>query len=496
VGVGRSEDQIRSEAPFEVAVAVSMACWPAHGHHTRTPNVPALPAGWRSKLAMLPHSGGGGPPLLSLLRLLPPLCSLLRLPPLWSASPSISARLASGAGEVSCADELADLCGVARRQAEGGCLVCAGQHQAQLRRAGCSVAALDAWCAAPAIDPPAVMWAKGYTFGQAESHPHAGVECQDGGYLVVGDGQDYADLTVRRQIMVLKTDRDGNVQWQQTFGDTAWNYGKFGIQLADGNFLIAGAMSRMQEGTHGRVVLQRTLLRLDSITGALLEQLSLPNTGWTENRRDGFMCVAPDDLDMVIATGFVGGENSTVGGSDEPMFLIGGGSAFAMKISLRPKLAVAFEMALDAGASDAFQVQQGMRIFRDEQHDAYIVSHTVRFDGSDDFQFGLTSISTDGTMNWVKAFPAEAGTELHGHASHPYALTQGQDGSYAIGGLASIYSQQWNTEVAQGRLLATDANGEVLFDQRFTSAERDTNIECVAATRKQVSFVFCGVVQL
>jgi hypothetical protein len=39
---------------------------------------------------------------------------------------------------------------------------------------------------ARAIEAPPVQWAQGYTFGTAESHPHAGVETSDGGFLMVG----------------------------------------------------------------------------------------------------------------------------------------------------------------------------------------------------------------------------------------------------------------------------------------------------------------------
>ena len=36
-----------------------------------------------------------------------------------------------------------------------------------------------------AMDPSTVRWTKGYDFGE-ESHPHAGVETSDGGFLMVG----------------------------------------------------------------------------------------------------------------------------------------------------------------------------------------------------------------------------------------------------------------------------------------------------------------------
>jgi hypothetical protein len=273
--------------------------------------------------------------------------------------------------------------------------------------------------------------------------------------------------------MVLKTDRAGNVQWQQTFGDLAWNYGKFGIELPDGSMLVAGAMSTAaQAGAQGRTVLQRTLLHLDGRTGALMQRLSLPNPGWRDNLKDGFMCIALSaDKASVVGTGFVGGENSTTGYVDEPMFLIGGGKPFAMKLSLKPQLAVTFDMTIEAGPSAGFHPVQGMRLFHDAKRDAYIVSHTVRYTGNDNYQFGLTSIASDGTVNWVRAYKAGPADV---HASHPYALAQGLDGGYAIGGLATLPAQQ----TCEGRLVKINSAGDLVFDRRFASAQKDTNIEC------------------
>ena len=80
-----------------------------------------------------------------------------------------------------------------------------------------------------------------------------------------------------------------------------------------------------------------------------------------------------------------------------------------------------------------------MRLFHDAKRDAYIVSHTVRFSGNDNYQFGLTSIASDGTVNWVRAYKAGSADV---HASHPYALAQALDGNYAIGGLATLPAEQ------------------------------------------------------
>jgi arylsulfatase A-like enzyme len=52
----------------------------------------------------------------------------------------------AGRASDSCTNELATVCGAARAATKGNCLVCTGRHQPQLRRAGCRVATLDAWC--------------------------------------------------------------------------------------------------------------------------------------------------------------------------------------------------------------------------------------------------------------------------------------------------------------------------------------------------------------
>ena len=65
------------------------------------------------------------------------------------------------------------------------------------------------------------------------------------------------------------------------------------------------------------------MVRLDQATGATVQTLVMDNLDNGTHRQDGFMCVSPgEDSRTVIATGFVGGENSTSGYPDEPMFLI------------------------------------------------------------------------------------------------------------------------------------------------------------------------------
>lgn len=349
--------------------------------------------------------------------------------------------------------------------------------------------------------PPPIEWAKGYTFGNAESHPHAGVETSDGGFLVVGDGVDYNNNTiVERYMMVLKTGKDGEEQWRRSYGDTGFNYGKFGIQLSDGTYIIAGALSEHAPDNEEPPVLKRALLWLDA-DGNTLTQLVMPNTGADQQMRDGFMCVAIGETNnTIVATGFVGGENSTTGYVDEPMFLINGGKVALTKFTLGvrkggdgPQLDMVFDTVLPDAGED-FRAYQGMRLFYDDKLQTYAVSHTVSYDQGDNIQFGLSSVTTAGTVKWMKGYAAAQGGDLKGHASHPYALAKGNVGAYAIGGLAVIMDAK-NIEQCQGRLLRVNpSTGDVEFDRRFTSSAPDTNIECygLQATEDAGFVLTCG----
>jgi hypothetical protein len=162
------------------------------------------------------------------------------------------------------------------------------------------------------------------------------------------------------------------------------------------------------------------------------------------------------------------------------MFLIGGGKVGISVIDLNT-MQVLDDMKLDDGDLD-FNAEQGMRVVYDETHDRYAISHTTSACNGCGFEFGMSLISIEENMikvHWTRQFLADVNATLTGHESHPYALTIGNDDStYVIGGLAVIFDEN-GVEQCQGRILAVSPDsGDVQFDRRFTSTEKDTNIEC------------------
>ena len=64
--------------------------------------------------------------------------------------------------------------------------------------------ALAAW-GALAVRVPDVAWRRAYDFAPSESHPHAGVQTADGGFLMVGDGLDFTNQNPKIQRYVYAT---------------------------------------------------------------------------------------------------------------------------------------------------------------------------------------------------------------------------------------------------------------------------------------------------
>jgi hypothetical protein len=67
---------------------------------------------------------------------------------------------------------------------------------------------------------------------------HAVMETSDGGYLVVGSLK-FGGL-FENDVRLVKTDSNGDEQWNQTFGGPRWDEAKSVIETADGGFLLAG----------------------------------------------------------------------------------------------------------------------------------------------------------------------------------------------------------------------------------------------------------------
>jgi len=61
---------------------------------------------------------------------------------------------------------------------------------------------------------------------------------RDGGYIIVGSSRSFG--SGGHDVYLLKTDAEGNLLWERTFGGSDWDCGKFVEQTPDGGYVIAG----------------------------------------------------------------------------------------------------------------------------------------------------------------------------------------------------------------------------------------------------------------
>ncbi len=81
------------------------------------------------------------------------------------------------------------------------------------------------------------IWEK--TYGGAGSDcGYAVLQLDDGGYLIAGNAESYG--TGNPDVYLLKTDSDGNMAWQKTYGGSGSEYGWSLLEAVDNGYVIAG----------------------------------------------------------------------------------------------------------------------------------------------------------------------------------------------------------------------------------------------------------------
>ena len=409
------------------------------------------------------------------------------------------------------------------------------------------------WCATSSAShvslPLDIDWFVGFTQEDGcESHPHAGVHTKDGGYLLVGDSVCYDGQRpgLERSIFVVKSNANGEQVWQTTLGDVGWNYGKYGIELPDGTFLIGGSMSTY-EGREGYpYVERRALIRLDPQSGDVLCCTLFPNTYQPKWRRrpdagvrDGVMGLALGNdsseeypaSGTIYATGYVGGEPNfdplTPGGyDDEPLFYIYGGAAFVAKLAIDAHssatngahsktphgtsecpIRMKWEIVLDEdflgdSLGHGVRAMQGMRILGskgtgDDAESIALVAATDVDEENGSIQPSVIKLEAAyGKLHWARLFAPQGDSARRKRQSHPYAFAHAGWGRDEDDGYIVVGHQFTGANDGQpvGRAFKVNSSdGTTLWDTTFCAQGLHVNTECYGVARAFGGYVItCG----
>jgi uncharacterized delta-60 repeat protein len=327
-----------------------------------------------------------------------------------------------------------------------------------------------------------LIWEKTYG-GSSNDHPFSIQPTADGGYIVAGQSNSFG--AGDNDILLLKLDSVGNVEWQKTYGGTADDTPNFVQQTSDGGYIVIGSTNSFGAGSY-----DVWLLKLNS-SGDVTWQKTYGGTGAEfgiyvrQTGDDGFIAAgyfnggsydvwllklnSSGDVTWQKTYGGTGAEfvsalqqtvpdgGYIVGGFTESF---GAGNRDAWLLKLNSSGDVTWQKTYGGGNVDtANAIQQ-------TSDGGYIVAGNTTSFGAGEYNAWIFKLNSDGNINWQKTY---GGSQTDGFNS----IQQTSDGGYIVAGNTTSFGAGeydiW--------LLKLDSNGSIgscPFEGISTASVTDT----------------------
>jgi hypothetical protein len=264
------------------------------------------------------------------------------------------------------------------------------------------------------------LWSK--TFGGSKWDEGSSVsQTNDEGYILVGGTESFGPGYVG--VYLIKTDADGNEQWSKTFGGSSFDTGSSVQQTKDGGFIIAG-ISHSFSGSYSEVYLIKT----DADGNEL----------WSETYYSG----SAGDC-----------EGNSVQQTIEGGYIIVGTRGGGFEVYL---------IKTDADGNELWsKTFNGIRYARGKSvqqtvDGGYIIAGRTSPSYADEEDVYLIKTDADGNEVWSKTFGG-AGRDFGS------SVQQTKDGGFIIGGS----TQSFGAGESDVYLIKTDANGNEMWSETF-----------------------------
>ena len=277
-----------------------------------------------------------------------------------------------------------------------------------------------------------LMWNKTYG-GTADDFGRSVVQTSDGGYAIVGT---MTSAATSYDVWLVKTDANGNMQWNKTYGGTDLDNGDSVVQANDGGYVIAGDTSSVLS------LPDAYLIRTDA-SGNML---------WNKTY-GGASSDYGNDVTRTIDGGYaISGNTWSFGAGWYDMWLIktdSNGNALWNKTYGGPDL--------ETGNS-VIQTSDG----------GYAIGGITASAGQGGNDAFLVKTDSNGNMQWNNTYGGPKN-------DYGYSLIQTSDEGYAIVGMTCdytvLYQDMW--------LIKTSANGNMQWTKTYGGINYDVGMSII-----------------
>jgi hypothetical protein len=273
-----------------------------------------------------------------------------------------------------------------------------------------------------------MLWNRTYG-GTGDDEAYSVIQTADGGYALVGYTDSFG--AGETNAWLVKTDANGNMVWNQTYGGRATNQATAVTQTSDGGYAIAGYTDSYGTGNY-----DFWLIKTDA-NGTMLWNQTYGGTGDDK----GYSVIQTTDGGYALA-----GYTASYGAGMDDFWLVKTDASGNLKWNQT------YGGAGDDGAYSVIQITDG----------GYALGGYTNSTGAGRYDFWLVKTDVNGTMLWSHTY-GDTGDEFGS------AVVQTSDGGYALAGPTDSYGAGdfdfW--------LVKTDSSGNMQWNKTYGGSGDD-----------------------
>jgi hypothetical protein len=342
------------------------------------------------------------------------------------------------------------------------------------------------------------VWAKTYG-GKNRDGCFCVQQTSDGGYILTGYTASYG--VGGFDLWLLKTDAFGTQEWNKTYGGADWEYGAFVQQTSDGGYIVVGRteLYRFPEDLW--------LLKTDSQGNKEWDKafnLGTYEYGYSvQQTRDGGYILVGDIFSWgfpvaSIAVWLI--KTDSYGHKQWDRIFSGSDDCAGMCVRQTTDggfIIAGSTVCYGAGIRDIWLIktdtngyeewnktfggvywEEGVYV-QQTSDGGFIISGSVAQDDSGVYDIWLVKTDTDGNLQWDKTFGGSEYEEAH-------SVQQTRDGGYIIGG----YTRSFGAGYYDFWLIKTDADGNELWNRTFGGTVYDEG--WIVQQTTDNGYIICG----